>query len=201
MLSCADLLHGFQQQIMQQCISCVAYLFVLCPQHVCRCVAATIAGVVATGIVIGAVAGSQSADTHTSNGSSAAKQELNRGTVEAAYATFRRMEAPLQQQLIELLNLKPDVTIMGPAHADVSTRVATVSFAHKHKTSKSLTGEIQKRGFAMRNGHMFAMRLTERLVDLKHVRSVDDGVVRISLLHYNTPEEVRQLVQTLDTIL
>ena len=48
---------------------------------------------------------------------------------------------------------------------------------------------------------MYAMRLTERLVDLKHVRSPADGVVRISLLHYNTPEEVEQLVDALDKML
>ena len=111
------------------------------------------------------------------------------------------MEAPLQQQLIDALKKKPDVTIIGPAHADTSNRVATVSFAHKKKTSKQLNDEIQKAGFAIRNGHLYAMRITERLVDLKILRSVDDGVVRISLLHYNTPDEVQRLVKTLDQLL
>ncbi len=106
----------------------------------------------------------------TSNGSSAKTQDLDRSTVEAAYATFRRMEAPLQQQLIDLLNKKSDVTIIGPSHADISNRVATVSFVHKNKTSKQLNGEIQKAGFAIRHGHMYAMRLTERLVDMKLVK-------------------------------
>ena len=111
------------------------------------------------------------------------------------------MEAPLQQQLIDALKEKPDVTIIGPAHADTSNRVATVSFAHKKKTSKQLNNEIQEAGFAIRNGHLYAMRITQRLVDLKFLRSVDDGVVRISLLHYNTPDEVQRLVKTLDELL
>lgn len=119
----------------------------------------------------------------------------------AAYATFRRMEAPLQQRLLDALNQKPDVTIIGPAHANTSSRVATVSFVHKKKTSKQLNDKIQEAGFAIRNGQLYAMRITERLVDLNFLRSTDDGVVRISLLHYNTPQEVQQLVQTLEKLL
>ena len=141
-------------------------------------------------------AGSQS--THSDGGAAA---DLDRGTLEAAYATFRRMEAPLQAQLIDCLNQHPDVTIIGPQTADTASRVATVSFVHKTKTSDELDAAIQRAGFAIRHGHMYAMRLTERLVDLKHVRSPADGVVRISLLHYNTPEEVEQLVDALDKML
>jgi len=93
------------------------------------------------------------------------------------------------------------VTVIGPAHADTSNRVATISFVHKTKSSKQLNDEIQKAGFAIRNGHMYAMRMTERLVDKKYARSAGDGVVRISLLHYNTAEEVHSLVSALDEIL
>ena len=134
-----------------------------------------------------------------SNGNAAA--DLDRHTVEAAYATFRKMEASLQLQLIDCLNQKPDVTIIGPQSADTAVRVATVSFVHKKKTSEELNAAIQKAGFAIRHGHLYAMRLTERLVDLQYVRSPGDGVVRISLLHYNTPEEVRQLVTALNDLL
>ena len=138
--------------------------------------------------------------THNSS-STTGTSDLDRSTVEAAYATFRHMEAPLQQQLIDALNKKSDVTIIGPAHGDTSTRVATVSFVHKTKTSEQLNSQIQKAGFAIRHGHMYAMRLTERLVEKKYARSAGDGVVRISLLHYNTIEEVQNLVSALDKIL
>lgn len=111
------------------------------------------------------------------------------------------MEAPLQLQLIDCLNQKPDVTIIGPQSAETAVRVATVSFVHKKKTSEELNTAIQKAGFAIRHGHMYAMRLTERLVNLQYVRSPGDGVVRISLLHYNTPEEVQQLVTALNDLL
>ena len=135
----------------------------------------------------------------TSNGKAAGN--LERHTVEEAYATFRSMEAPLQQQLIDCLNQKPNVTIIGPQNADTSSRVATISFVHKQKTSEELNAAIQQAGFAIRHGHLYAMRLTERLVKVKYARSPGDGVVRISLLHYNTPEEVRNLTVALDKIL
>ncbi|KAA6417190.1 MAG: hypothetical protein FRX49_12827 [Trebouxia sp. A1-2] len=132
---------------------------------------------------------------------SSSSSDLDRHTVEAAYATFRKMEAPLQQQLVDCLNAKPDVTIIGPTHANTRNRVATISFVHRTKSSKQLNDEIQTAGFAIRHGHMYAMRLTERLVDKKYARSAGDGVVRISLLHYNTAEEVHRLVSALDKIL
>ncbi|KAL3161934.1 hypothetical protein ABBQ38_009016 [Trebouxia sp. C0009 RCD-2024] len=144
--------------------------------------------------------GSQPAHSSSASDGGAAA-DLDRGTVEAAYATFRHMEAPLQAQLIDCLNQHPDVTIVGPQTADTASRVATVSFVHKTKTSDELDAAIHRAGFAIRHGHMYAMRLTERLVDLQYVRSPGDGVVRISLLHYNTPEEVQQLVNALDKML
>ena len=56
---------------------------------------------------------------------------------------------------------------------------------------------LQKEGFALRNGHMYAYRL---LTGMK-VPDIDDGVVRISLQHYNTPQEVRSLLLALDSVL
>ena len=150
------------------------------------------------------MAGSDTKASAKSNSTTQLKdrmRQLDRGTVEGAYSAFRTMEAPLQEQLISLLNSKRDVHIIGPTHADVSTRVPTVSFVHESKSSADLNSAIQKAGFAIRHGHMYAMRLTERLVNEKLVRSLGDGVVRISLLHYNTTEEVQQLTAALDKIL
>ncbi|MGB5552461.1 MAG: hypothetical protein WBO74_18435 [Thermoanaerobaculia bacterium] len=48
----------------------------------------------------------------------------------------------------------------------------------------------------MRHGHMYAYRLCQAL-DL----DPDDGVVRVSLVHYNTPEEIERLVEVLDLAL
>lgn len=46
---------------------------------------------------------------------------------------------------------------------------------------------------AIRHGHMYAYRLCEAL-ELQP----EDGVVRMSLVHYNTPEEIERLIEVLD---
>ena len=44
---------------------------------------------------------------------------------------------------------------------------------------------------AVRNGHFYALRCLEAL----GIRDTDDGIIRISMVHYNTTEEVDRLVQ------
>ena len=55
----------------------------------------------------------------------------------------------------------------------------------------------QEAGFAVRNGHMYAYRLLTGM----QLPDIDDGVVRISLLHYNTPQEVQGLLGALERVL
>lgn len=40
-----------------------------------------------------------------------------------------------------------------------------------------------------------------RLLTGMQLPDIDDGVVRISLLHYNTPQEVRGLLKALEAVL
>ena len=59
------------------------------------------------------------------------------------------------------------------------------------------TGLAQREGFALRHGHMYAYRLMTAL----QLPDINDGVVRVSLLHYNTPAEVQGLIKALSTVL
>ena len=52
-----------------------------------------------------------------------------------------------------------------------------------------------------RNGHQYAHRLMTALVQAYPEWDVNDGVMRLSLLHYNTPEEVEAAIQALEDIL
>ena len=52
--------------------------------------------------------------------------------------------------------------------------------------SSKVTEELSKRNIGIRDGHMYTPRLMKRL-GLAH----ESGVVRASLVHYNTLEEVR----------
>ena len=56
-------------------------------------------------------------------------------------------------------------------------------------------------GLWCRNGHAYAHRLLTALVRFHPSWDVNDGVVRISLLHYNTPAEVDSIISALEQIL
>ena len=58
--------------------------------------------------------------------------------------------------------------------------------------SAAITAHLHRRGIAMRHGHMYAHRLCLALGI-----EPEEGVVRISLVHYNTVEELRRTVDAL----
>lgn len=121
--------------------------------------------------------------------------ELDRPTVAGAFDVMQACERPLQERLIEYLKGRPDVCIAGPAHGG-ATRVGTVSFAHRAKSSQSIARAAAARGIGIRAGHMYAYRLCAALG-----LDPDDGVVRTSFVHYNAPDEIERLIAVLDEVL
>lgn len=114
----------------------------------------------------------------------------DRQTVVDAFAVMDALERPLTDALVEGLRAREDVQVLLPSVAD---NVGTVSFLPRSKPSAEVARHLIAQGFGLRHGHMYAYRLCEAL-------GIDpaDGVVRISLLHYNTPEEVADVLAALD---
>jgi len=120
-------------------------------------------------------------------------QELDRSAIEIAFDTMIACELPLQARLIEYLLSRDDVRIIGPNHSDPS-RVPTISFVHSSKSSAEITAVVDRSGIGIRHGHMYAYHLCEALG-----LAPDDGVVRVSLVHYNTMDEIEMLIEVLET--
>jgi cysteine desulfurase family protein (TIGR01976 family) len=120
---------------------------------------------------------------------------LDRDAVIRVYGLMTRCELPLQQRLIEYLQARSDVRLVGPAEKGRS-RVGTISFVHQSKSSREITRVVDGSGIAIRNGHMYAYHLCEALG-----LDPEDGVVRISLVHYNTPKEIERLIEVLERAL
>ena len=118
-----------------------------------------------------------------------------RPTVEAAFLRMETLEAPLQTRLVEWLSSHPKVRIVGPAHADAS-RCATVSFVHESRSSREISLVAEHQDIGIRHGHMYAHRLCTALGIPE-----EDGVVRISCVHYNAIREVERLIEVLDPVL
>jgi len=120
---------------------------------------------------------------------------LDDTALDEAFARMTALELEPTRRLIEFLDSKPAVRVIGPHHAEPS-RVGTVSFVHAEHSSRAITEKIDGSGVAIRHGHMYAYDLCQGLG-----LDPDDGVVRVSLVHYNTPEEIDRLVGVLDPIL
>jgi cysteine desulfurase family protein (TIGR01976 family) len=120
---------------------------------------------------------------------------LDRPAIERAFEIMTACELPLQAKLIEYLRSRDDVRIIGPTDADDS-RVGTISFVHKTKSSAEITAAVDRSGIGIRHGHMYAYHLCEAAG-----LDPEDGVVRTSLVHYNTPEEIERLIGVFDAVL
>ena len=114
--------------------------------------------------------------------------DIDRATVTRAFDVMTQLELPLQKRLIEGLLELPGVQLVGPAATDAS-RVGTVSFTHERVNPRAIVAVAHERGIGIRHGHMYAHRLCTALGI-----APDPGVVRISLVHYNTMDEIEAVL-------
>jgi len=116
---------------------------------------------------------------------------ITRPEIERAFDLMTRCELPLQRRLIDYLSTESRYRLVGPEHGGRS-RVGTISFLHVNKSSAQICAALQARDIAVRNGHMYAYRLCRALG-----LDPSDGVVRVSLLHYNDMEEIERVISVL----
>lgn len=125
------------------------------------------------------------------------------GTLEAGFAAIAAHEQVLVEKLLEYLKGKFDrgVRIVGEEGSGPD-RAPTISFVvvgQKAIPSKEVVKVFdQKGGIGIRWGHFYAYTLVD---ELKPKLDVSDGVVRISLVHYNTVEEVETIISILEEVL
>ncbi|HKK22049.1 MAG TPA: aminotransferase class V-fold PLP-dependent enzyme [Pseudohaliea sp.] len=103
-------------------------------------------------------------------------------------------EAALAGPLLELLAGREDVRLLG--RPGTAGRSATVSFVPMRQTPAAVAAALQRRGIGAESGHFYAHRLLEAL-------GVDpaSGVLRLSFVHYNSPQEVAQTCEALASVL
>jgi cysteine desulfurase family protein (TIGR01976 family) len=120
-----------------------------------------------------------------------------RERIRAAFDGAVAWEAALATRLIEGLRRLPGVTIHGITDpARVASRVPTVSFTHASIAPSSIARSLAARGVFVWSGHNYALEVVRALcID------EDEGVLRIGLAHYNTPDEVDATLDALEKIL
>jgi selenocysteine lyase/cysteine desulfurase len=96
-----------------------------------------------------------------------------------------RHETELQETLLRYLTGRDDVIVWGERSSDARLRVPTISFTVRGWNSKELVESVEKEtNFGFRFGTFYSVRLVTELLGL--VGEGDAGVVRVSMVHYNT---------------
>ncbi|MBS0011762.1 MAG: cysteine desulfurase-like protein [Bacteroidales bacterium] len=109
------------------------------------------------------------------------------------YKLIAGHEEELSAKVLDYLNARNDIKIIGPVKADSDIRVPTISFVQKNRDSREITLKTDEHKVAIRWGHFYAYRLIHDLGLNKQ-----NGVVRISMVHYNTIEEADRLIEALE---
>jgi len=104
-------------------------------------------------------------------------------------------EKEIASPLLEYLNSRSDIKLIGKSKISNKDRAPTIAFTMDNKSSKDLSSELVKHGIATRNDNFYAWRCLLALgID------VDDGVVRTSMVHYNSHDDVEKLINALKKI-
>lgn len=120
----------------------------------------------------------------------------NRDLLAAAFEDITRHEVQLSEQLLSYLNNRQDVRVIGADHADPAFRLPTISFVVEGWDSAKIVKQMDTFSIGIRFGDFYARRLVERLG-----LASQNGVVRVSMVHYNTQDEVTRLTDAFDQIL
>lgn len=112
----------------------------------------------------------------------------------AAFAAFESQEDTIAERLLSYLRGRRDVRIIGRPRAEQRRRVPTISFVAPGRSSADIVAKVDGHDIGIRYGDFYARRLIEELG-----LSAQGGVVRVSMAHYNTLDEIDRLIRALDS--
>jgi cysteine desulfurase family protein (TIGR01976 family) len=104
-------------------------------------------------------------------------------------------EKKLANPILEYISNRNDLQLIGKNKIIDKDRAPTISFISKNKSSKEVSKILVSNNIATRNDNFYAWRCLKALgID------DEDGVVRISIVHYNSMDEVNKLIKALKKI-
>lgn len=104
-------------------------------------------------------------------------------------------EEKIGDRLLNYLNSKSGVRVIGQSQANHQARVPTISFVVDGIHSSTIPPKVDPHYIGIRYGDFYAKRLIESLG-----LASQGGVVRVSMVHYNTLEEVDRLIAAFEQI-
>ncbi|MDB4860838.1 aminotransferase class V-fold PLP-dependent enzyme [Alphaproteobacteria bacterium] len=102
-------------------------------------------------------------------------------------------EESLANPILNYLSSRKDIRLIGKNMIETKNRAPTISLLSKKMSSKKLSKILVKNNIATRNDNFYAWRCLKELgIDY------NDGVVRISLAHYNNKQEINNLIKVFE---
>jgi cysteine desulfurase family protein (TIGR01976 family) len=114
----------------------------------------------------------------------------------SAMHAIRDYEQVLAAAMLKVLKANGVVIYGVSDESRLEHRVPTICFNIPGRTPQAIADAMDAAGIGIRDGHMYAPRLMQRLG-----LAMETGCLRVSLVHYNTQEEVAQFGRALATIL
>ena len=112
---------------------------------------------------------------------------------QSAPSLMRQAEIDVMAPLLDYLRSRNDIRLIGPATAE--DRAPTFAIDHA-RPGEDLAAELAKHKIICGGGDFYSRRTVEALgIDTAK------GVLRVSALHYTTPDEVDRLIKALDQVL
>lgn len=105
-----------------------------------------------------------------------------------AFDDIAAHEERLAAPLLAFLASAPGVRVWGEPTADRARRVPTISFTAQGRPAAEIVAAVDPHGIGIRHGTFYARGLGELF---------GGSVVRVSMAHYNAPEEIDRLIAAL----
>ena len=106
---------------------------------------------------------------------------------------FAEHETTQANRVLEAIKAIPGARIIGQDSADPGSRAATISMTLDGVECSDAVRFLVEKQIALRNGHFYAVRCIEAL----GIEDTTEGIIRISLVHYNNENDVNRLIESL----
>ena len=104
-------------------------------------------------------------------------------------------EEEIANPILNYLDSREDLNLIGKNKITNKNRAPTISFYSKEKSSKEISNNLYRYKIATRNDNFYAWRC------LKHLGiNTDDGVVRLSMTHYNNSQDTINVLNALKNV-
>lgn len=120
----------------------------------------------------------------------------SRSSIDQAFDAIALHEEALSARLLDWMNRRNDIRVIGSRSPDRAIRVPTIAFKAEGRDAVDITRATDSDFLGIRHGDFHSRGLVERLG-----LAAGGGVLRVSMVHYNTIGEVDRLIASLERAL